>query len=219
MQSSGRCVPGGTRLAQALVVAALLTGTSGSGAAQSGGAVPLPAEAPPAGYAQDRYVDSRGCSFIRAEIGGTQRWVPLLRADRSQVCDDTPSVAAASAGAPGAVTAAPQRTTPTTARATPDRTRTAAVRTPDRAPRQAITRQAPDWSRGFVQVGAFAVPSNAAATEARFGAMGLPALQRRARARGRLLHLVQIGPLDGEALRDALATARAAGFCDAYVIR
>jgi hypothetical protein len=193
-----------------------------AGAALAQGPVPAPAEAPPAGFAADRYVDSSGCSFIRARIDGTDRWVPLLRADRSQACDARPSLASA-AQVPAPVQAAPPPQSPPAAAAAPAGARPAA--TPVRSRQTAAptrTRGAPrpaDWSRGLVQVAAFAVPSNADRTEARFLRMGLPALQRPARGRGRHLQLVQIGPLDGEALRAALATARDAGFRDAYVIR
>jgi hypothetical protein len=67
-----------------------------------------------------------------------------------------------------------------------------------------------------VQVASFARPANAAATAAHFGAMGLPVRQHPGAGR---LHLVQIGPLAGPALHAALATARSAGFHDAYLIR
>ncbi len=69
---------------------------------------------------------------------------------------------------------------------------------------------------GYVQVASFGRPGNAAATAARLAAMGLPV--RRQETAGRL-HLVQIGPLSGAPLHAALATARAAGFHDAYLIR
>jgi hypothetical protein len=207
-----------------LIAAAALILLSAGGAIAQGG-LAAPAEAPPPGFAGDRYVDSRGCTFIRARLAEAESWVPLLRADRSQVCGEPPSAdraepspAPSAAPSPEPVrAAAPVATRPPVATQRAVQQPAAATTRPARQPRS--IRAAPDWSRGFVQVAAFAVPANAARTEARFLQMGLPALQRPARGRGRLLHLVQIGPLDGEALRAALLTARDAGFWDAYVIR
>lgn len=53
-----------------------------------------PAEMPPIGFDAEQYVDSRGCAFGRVQINGQTRWVPRLRADRTPLCDLTPSLAA-----------------------------------------------------------------------------------------------------------------------------
>lgn len=51
-----------------------------------------PRERPPAGYSSDVYIDSRGCAYVRANIGNTVNWVPRLTGDRKQVvCGMTPS--------------------------------------------------------------------------------------------------------------------------------
>lgn len=65
-----------------------------------------PAELPPASYAANSYVDSRGCAFVRVTLGGQASWVPQLTADRRQICGQSPSVAPVVA-APVAVAARP----------------------------------------------------------------------------------------------------------------
>jgi cell division septation protein DedD len=50
-----------------------------------------PAENPPAGYAGQQYVDSRGCLFIRAGHGGQTSWVARIDRTRKPICGMTPS--------------------------------------------------------------------------------------------------------------------------------
>ncbi|PQO24304.1 hypothetical protein C2I36_03340 [Rhodobacteraceae bacterium WD3A24] len=69
----------------------------------------------------------------------------------------------------------------------------------------------------FVQVGTFAVESNAGNTARRLRAAGLTVQTREVRSGGRSLRVVLAGPFsDPEALRDALARARGMGFYDAF---
>lgn len=78
-----------SKVLSAAALAAALIG--GQAAAQTVSGVGLPRELPPAGYTQQQYVDSRGCVFLRAGLGGTVRWVPRVGADRKPLCGATPT--------------------------------------------------------------------------------------------------------------------------------
>lgn len=84
-----------------------------------------PAEVPPSSYQGNVYIDSRGCAYVRAGVGGRTSWVPRVSRDRQVVCGMAPSLG-------GATTA----TTTTRAPAPAPATRTA--RTPSPAPAPSV---------------------------------------------------------------------------------
>lgn len=53
-----------------------------------------PANMPPAGFAGQQFVDSRGCLFMRAGYGGQTTWVPRISASRKALCGQTPTFGA-----------------------------------------------------------------------------------------------------------------------------
>ena len=77
-----------------MVPAVVLAATMGVSAAQSQTVSQIggPKEAPPAGYSAMQYIDSRGCVFLRAGMGGAVNWVPRVGQDRKVLCGYPPSI-------------------------------------------------------------------------------------------------------------------------------
>lgn len=82
------------RFASALAISAVVAGTAAS--AYTLAQASRPKEYPPSSYTKDVYVDSRGCVYVRANIGTAVNWVPRLAGDRKTViCNATPTSGAA----------------------------------------------------------------------------------------------------------------------------
>ena len=75
-------------LSTVAIVATLIT--SAASAQNLSNANP-PAEFPPSSFTANQYVDSRGCVFVRAGIGGTVDWVPRVTRGRQQLCGFQPT--------------------------------------------------------------------------------------------------------------------------------
>lgn len=73
-------------------VAVIATLVGGAAHAQSLRDAQPPSEFPPESYSANQYVDSRGCVFVRAGIGGATEWVPRVTREREQLCGFQPSL-------------------------------------------------------------------------------------------------------------------------------
>ncbi len=156
-------------------------------AARAALAQPVPAEAPPAGYAGRDYVDSRGCTFQRLVFNGTVAWVALLGADGAQIC--TPVV----------VPAESQEVAPAAAAAVD-------------APKPGVS---PALPAGYwVQVGAFGAAANAERAIAQLKTLGFSGLKWPVKA-GRLTAALA-GPFADRAAADEALRFLLASFPQAF---
>lgn len=136
----------------AALLAAVMAGTPAL--AQPLSQVDGPKELPPSGFGGDQYVDSAGCVFIRAGVGGQTTWVPRVSRDRKLVCGYEPTfppgllegVAEMKTPAPESVTPAPAAEPEPAPAAEPQAVKTASVSAPAKAA-PSVKRTAPSLSR------------------------------------------------------------------------
>lgn len=72
-----------------------------------------PAESPPAGYAGQQYIDSRGCTYIRAGHGGQVNWVARIDRARQPICGQPPSLSTMAAARDSLAATEPLQAAPT----------------------------------------------------------------------------------------------------------
>jgi SPOR domain len=164
-----------------------------------------PAEIPPASYAGQQYVDSRGCMFVRAGTDKEVLWILRVNRKGEPQCGNPPSgrrvpVVGETGGA-----------------ATEAGTASADIATPDTVPKQPAEIGVGSY---FVAVGSFVVAANADAAEMRLKAMNYSVARGQLQGGNSALVTVFAGPFaDAQAAARAQSELRGAGFPDAIVMR
>lgn len=167
------------------------------------GAKPItPAELPPADYAGQQYVDSKGCMFVRAGTGGKVIWLPRVTREGVPVCGNPPSGHRVPVAEEVGVQPVPLATT---------------------SGSQAEAMTAGQGASGegyFVAVGSFGVAANADKAAARLADLEYQVIRGQVQGAASTLTTVFAGPFpDADAAAKARDALRAKGFADATVIR
>jgi cell division septation protein DedD len=196
---------GNRQIPQVKLAAAIVTLLAASGVQAE---KPIrPAELPPADYAGQQYVDSKGCMFVRAGGGGKVIWVPRVSREGVPICGNPPSGRRVPVAEEDGVAAVPDAGSAA---------ETAGAAVADQAP--AETQQAA--TGGFyVAVGSFGQAANVAKAEARLSDLGYGAVRGRLQGSSGALTTVYAGPFDTADLAvKARQDLRQRGFPDAVVI-
>lgn len=183
--------------------AVLVAGTLAAAGALAQGAAP--AELPPADYAGQQYVDSKGCIFVRAGTAEKVLWIARVSRDGVQVCGYPPS----GHRVPVVEEVGVQPVPDAAAKAV-----TAAAAPTDPVATQAAT------GGYFVAVGSFGVAANADRAEAKLGEMNYRVVRGRVQGGSGTLITVFAGPFGDAAEAEAARVAlHDSGFPDATLIR
>jgi SPOR domain len=165
-----------------------------------------PAELPPAAFAGQQYVDSRGCMFVRAGTAGKVLWIPRVSRDGKLICVSPPSGRRVPVVEEVGVQPVPDASGGTAKAAAAQATDTGA------------TEAAPGGY--FVAVGSFGVAENADRAEAKLGQMNYRVVRGRVQGGNGTLITVFAGPFaDVSEAEAARLVLRDSGFPDATLIR
>jgi SPOR domain len=180
------------------------------------GEVMKPAELPPADFAGQQYVDSRGCMFVRAGTGGQVLWIPRVSRDGALMCGNPPSGRRVTVVEEGGLQPVPE--------ASGDAAKVAATAATVANETDAGATEAgvADAATGgyFVAVGSFGMAENAAKAEARLVQMNYSVIWGRVQGGSGTLITVFAGPFGDASQAEAARVAlRASGFPDAMLIR
>ena len=184
--------------------ALLVGGALGASAALAQGS--QPAEQPPADFAGQQYVDSKGCLFVRAGDGTKVLWIPRVSRDGAQVCGYPPSGRRVPVVEEVGVQPVPKASSRLATEA--------AAPAPDPVQTEAAT------GGYFVAVGSFGVAENAERAEAKLAQMNYSVIRGRVQGGNGTLITVFAGPFSDASQAEAARVAlRDSGFPDATLIR
>jgi cell division septation protein DedD len=168
-----------------------------------------PAELPPADYAGQQYVDSKGCMFVRAGTAAEVLWIPRVSRQGEPICSSPPSGQRVPVAEEVGVAEVPL---PESSK--PKKGDVAA------SPVAADT-VANDAADGgfFVAVGSFGVPENADKAEAKLRSLNYGVVRGRLQGGSSSLITVFAGPFsDAATASNVRQELREGGFPDATVI-
>lgn len=186
-------------------------GAGGLAASAALGEGRKPAEVPPAEFAGQQYVDSRGCMFVRAGTAEKVLWIPRVSRDGKLLCGNPPSGRRVPVVEEVGVQPVPDSSGGAAKVAATKATDTGATDT-------GATGAAPGGY--FVAVGSFGVAENADRAEAKLGQMNYRVVRGRVQGANGTLITVFAGPFaDASEAEAARVVLRDSGFPDATLIR